>query len=126
MDIFRVTVFLMSSIACLDARLYITLFNLHAEPPASGNMFIGGYSGKDSPVGNSFTFGRVLDTGTGTNLPGENTATDFKTYARKLVLGSGDERPGVYYCEANGNGETERLYTVIIRSDGKDRVVILM
>ncbi|XP_077981808.1 receptor-type tyrosine-protein phosphatase T-like [Glandiceps talaboti] len=105
----------------IDARLDITFFNLHAEPTSSDtDHFIAGYSAGDSvtSVGNSFTYGRVLDTGTGTDLPDNSYERDFNDYARRLFLRGGDQQPGVYYCEAIAtNGETERLHTVVIRSD---------
>ncbi|XP_077981809.1 receptor-type tyrosine-protein phosphatase F-like [Glandiceps talaboti] len=104
-----------------NARLDITFFNQYAEPQVSSiDYFIGGYSGSDamSTVGNSFTFGRVLDTGTGINLPDSSYQENTYVHARRLYLGGGNQQPGVYYCEATANnGETERLHTVVIRAD---------
>ncbi|XP_077981803.1 uncharacterized protein LOC144436819 [Glandiceps talaboti] len=106
-----------------NARLDITFFNLFAEPTSSNtNPVIGGYSGGDdvTSVGNSFTYGRVIDTGTGTDLPDSSSQVNTYTFTRRLYLGDGNERPGVYYCEATTDtGETEILHTVVIRSDAE-------
>ncbi|XP_070562382.1 uncharacterized protein [Ptychodera flava] len=99
------------------ARLDVTFFNLKAVPSLnSADFFIGGYSAGDAitTVGTSFSCGRILNTGTGSDLPSGYRSESFGVYARRLYLPNGASRPGVYYCDANANtGETERLQTVL-------------
>ncbi|XP_070564300.1 angiopoietin-1 receptor-like [Ptychodera flava] len=115
------------SILCLTvsltgARLDVTFYNGKATPSFSGNVFIGGYSGGDdtSTVGTNFSYGRILDTGTGSELPSGYTYESFIDRARRLHLPTGAGRPGVYYCDANANtGETERLQTVLVAEEAE-------
>ncbi|XP_070550729.1 uncharacterized protein [Ptychodera flava] len=107
----------------LGARLDVTFFNGKATPSFSGNVFIAGFSAGDtiSTVGTSFTFGRILDTGTGSDLPIDRYE-NFGGYSRRLHLHDGVDRSGVYYCDANANtGETERLQTVLIAEEAEIR-----
>ncbi|XP_070563659.1 receptor-type tyrosine-protein phosphatase S-like [Ptychodera flava] len=101
-----------------ESRLDITFYNGKAVPSLnSADYFIGGYSAGDSisTVGTSFSFGRILDTGTGSELPSGYRYESYDVYARRLFLPNGAGRPGVYYCDANANtGETERLQTVLV------------
>ncbi|XP_070550728.1 angiopoietin-1 receptor-like [Ptychodera flava] len=104
-------------------RLDVTFFNGKATPSFSGNLFIAGFSAGDaiSTVGTSFTFSRILDTGTGPNLPLQRYE-NLGGYERRLYLSSGVDRPGVYYCDANANtGETERLQTVLVAEEAEIR-----
>ncbi|XP_077981810.1 uncharacterized protein LOC144436825 [Glandiceps talaboti] len=97
------------------ARLDISVYNFRAIASTSSRD-IGGYSSGNtvSTVGTDFTFGRVVDTGTGTGLPINIRYEVFNNYGRRLHLGGGDEQAGVYYCEATANGETERIQTVMM------------
>ncbi|XP_006812333.2 uncharacterized protein LOC102801023 [Saccoglossus kowalevskii] len=78
----------------------ITFFNAKALPSLTGGYFIGGYSAGDaqSTVGTSFTYGRVIDTGTGDELPIGYTEESLYGFTRRLYLPEGAARPGVYYC----------------------------
>ncbi|XP_070562311.1 uncharacterized protein [Ptychodera flava] len=103
------------------ARLDISFFSLQATPSLSGSTFIGGYSAGTSrkTVGSKFQYGRVIDTGTGDDLPEGVTYRNVYGFARRLNLPSGASRPGVYYCEASAGGETERLQTVLVTKDAE-------
>ncbi|XP_070563328.1 angiopoietin-1 receptor-like [Ptychodera flava] len=109
------------TVSLTGARLDVTFFNGRATPSFSGNLFIAGFSAGDAipTVGTSFTFGRILDTDTGSDLPIQRYE-NFKSYSRRLHLHDGVDRPGVYYCDANANtGETERLQTVLVAEEAE-------
>ncbi|XP_070563656.1 receptor-type tyrosine-protein phosphatase kappa-like [Ptychodera flava] len=100
------------------ARLDVTIYNKMAVPSLnSTDYFFGGYSAGDaiSTVGTNFSYGRILDTGTGSELPSGYSNESFNDYAMRLYLPTGAGRPGVYYCDANADtGEIERLQTILV------------
>uniref|UniRef100_A0ABM0MF46 Angiopoietin-1 receptor-like n=1 Tax=Saccoglossus kowalevskii TaxID=10224 RepID=A0ABM0MF46_SACKO len=61
----------------------------------------------------SFTFGRVIDTGTGDELPSDVYYVDHSDYGRRMTIQAGSNLPGVYYCDHSGF----RLQTVLVASE---------
>ncbi|XP_070564490.1 angiopoietin-1 receptor-like [Ptychodera flava] len=121
LDLFRLLL-LYYSTTFAAGRLDVTFFSQRTTPSSSGNFFIAGFSGGDSivTVGTSFSFGRIIDTGTGSGLPEGSYERDFASYSRRLYLPDGYGRPGVYYCDANANtGEIERLQTVLVAEEAE-------
>ncbi|XP_077864852.1 uncharacterized protein LOC144350646 [Saccoglossus kowalevskii] len=91
----------------------ITFFNAKALPNITESIIIGGYSaGSDRTT--SFTYGRVIDTGTGAALPSGVTCANQGGNARKMTIQAGSDLPGVYYCDHSGF----RLQTVLVASQG--------
>ncbi|XP_077861430.1 uncharacterized protein LOC144341632 [Saccoglossus kowalevskii] len=92
----------------------ITFFNRKALPSKTDSTVIGGYSaGSDETT--SFTYGRVIDTGTGDTLPSDVSYVDQGGYARRMTIQAGSDLPGVYYCDHSGF----RLQTVLVASQAE-------
>ena len=95
----------------------MTLFNKKGLVSLDGTYYIGGYSSGAAlnDVGTSFTFDRVVNTGTGGGLPLGHSTKDRYGYTRQLWLPIGAGRPGVYSCSALGT----TIQTVVLAENGK-------
>jgi hypothetical protein len=96
-----------------DAYLDVTIFNSRALVSLTGACYIGGYSSGDAvrTVGNAFTIQRVLNTGTGDEMPsGVETHNNYHT---RLTFATGSGLPGVYSYTAAG----VELQTVVIAAN---------
>ena len=99
----------MPDFTCYNARLYI----------GGGNTFIGGYkSGRDTAA--TVSFERVLDTGSGSNLPGGTEAGHCCAFARiyQMPASIGLPRFGVYNCIFDP--PSVKITTIVLRSNGKE------
>ena len=101
-----------------------TCFNLelYANDDTPILHFIGGYkSGRDT--GAEVSFERVLDTGSGSNLPTEGSARGHSSVSARLydvpdTLGA--KRFGAYNCIFSSQ-ETVKITTILLRGNGKER-----
>ncbi|XP_077867127.1 uncharacterized protein LOC102801447 [Saccoglossus kowalevskii] len=93
----------------------VTFFNAKAVVRQSGDYFIGGYSSGESAeeLRSSFKYGRVIDIGTGGELPDGFRIRDRYDFAKRLYLPEGAGRPGVYYCDVMD----VRFQTVVLSLD---------
>ena len=85
-------------------------------------MVIGGYkSGSD--IDARVYFGRASFTDTGERLPGggEYPHSDRTVHAilKEMPASSGIQRIGAFYCQAEKDGEIERINTIIMAADSK-------
>ena len=87
-------------------------------------MFIGGFrSGDDTDA--TVTFGRTSDTGTSNGilaLPANSDEREHRGTTASLLFmpqSGGVSRIGAFYCEANKNGVTERIHTIIMSTESK-------
>ncbi|XP_072042769.1 uncharacterized protein [Amphiura filiformis] len=93
--------------------LDVTCFSPNPRININGDdgAFIRGFkSGGDQEA--SISFGRTLDTGTGNGLPtGSYIGISSRLY---MPSAGGVGRVGAFYCQADKNGATERINTIIM------------
>ena len=105
-----------------------TCFNLRPVATDGENTFIGGYkSGNDTRA--AVSFNRLLDTGSGVNLPARGEVNKhISAYALLFQMPAliGAERFGVYNCIFTRQQDTVRITTTVMRKDGKSQELSIL
>ena len=102
---------------CYNGRLYATEGNLHT---------IGGFN-SGSDYGAAVSFKRVLNTGSGSNLPTggyEQVHTTVSAILYRMPAYIGADRFGAYNC-IFGSQDPVKITTIILRKNGKERNLVL-
>ena len=117
-----IVLFAFCSLCLLGAVPDFTFFNVRLYATEGNSHFIGGFkSGSDT--GAAVSFERVLDTGSGSNLPTggrerDHPAPSISARLYDMPASIGADRFGAYNC-IFGSQDPVKITTIVLRDNGK-------